>query len=112
MDVVIDDRRIVVRDVVVVRDGGDVGDACVRDVHLLEVVAAHVVRGNVRLSPSEREPGHTSASTERHTHSEMRSSNPRNQRGSVDRTGNYDGTRRPCPISARPYPAAIMRGSE
>jgi hypothetical protein len=43
MDIVVHDRRVVIRDVVVVRDGGDVGDARVRHVHLLEVVAAHVV---------------------------------------------------------------------
>jgi hypothetical protein len=43
MDVVVDDCRVVVGDVVVVRDRGDVRDPCVGYVHLLEVVAAHVV---------------------------------------------------------------------
>jgi hypothetical protein len=112
MDVVVHDRRVVVGDVVVVGDGGDVSDARVGDVHLLEVVAAHVVRRHIGFSPSQREPSHASASTERQTHSEVGTAHPRDQRGSVDRTSNHHGTRRPCPISARAYPAAIMRRSE
>jgi hypothetical protein len=62
LNVVVHDRRVVVRDVVIVRHGRDIRDMGVRYVHLLEVFPAHVIRGHIRFTPAEREPRHTGAS--------------------------------------------------
>ena len=51
-NVVVNDRRIVIGHVVVIRDPGDVGDVRVGDVDLLKVVAADVVGRNVGFTPS------------------------------------------------------------
>lgn len=64
LNVVLDDSRVVVRDVVVVRDRGDVGDVRVGHVDLLEVFAGHVIGGNIWFTPAKGEPSHAAASTE------------------------------------------------
>ena len=76
LDIVVDDGRVVIRDVVVVGYGGDVGDVSIRYVYLLEIISAHSVCGYVRLTPAEREPANASAAAERQAYAEVRTADP------------------------------------
>ncbi len=104
------DHGRVVRNVIVIRDRGDVGDMGVGDVHLLEVSAACVIGGDVRLSPPERKPGHATAATEGNTYAHVRTSDPRHQRRCVNRPCYNDRSWCPCPVAAGIHPASVVRG--
>src|SRR6202008_820046 len=82
-DIVVDHRRVVVADVVVVGHVGDVGDVSIGYVHLLEIRAADGIGGNVRLTPAQRKPAHPSAATEREANAEVRAADPRHERGRI-----------------------------
>jgi hypothetical protein len=65
---IVRDVGIVVRDVVVVGDVRDVGDARIADVHVVEIVPANAIRRNVRLAVAQREPCDPAAAAESHTY--------------------------------------------
>jgi hypothetical protein len=98
-------------DGVVVVNVGDLRDvhACVGDIDVIHVDAAHAVWGNIDLTGREREPGDAFT----HADGEMESSaaHERDQRGSVDRPDEY-GPGYPAPAFIDVGPPSIVEGSE
>src|SRR6266478_3980216 len=111
-DVFVDDDGVVV----IVHHGGI--HRRVGDVHVVDVGAAHAIRGHVDFTRRKREPGHADSTAAAHpdANAEVRPADPGDQRGSVNRayiSDTYDGTRRaryPAPNSANRNPTAVAIG--
>src|SRR6266478_2537974 len=110
-DVFVDDDGVVV---IVHHRGVHRG---VGDVHVVDVGAAHAIRGHVDFTRRKREPGHADSTAAAHpnANAEVRPADPGDQRGSVNRayiSDTYDGTRRaryPAPNSANRNPTAVVK---
>src|SRR6266404_4686861 len=110
-DVFVDDDGVVV----IVHHGGVYRR--VGDVHVVDVGAAHAIRGHVDFTRRKREPGHADSTAAAHpdANAEVRPADPGDQRGSVNRayiSDTYDGTRRaryPAPNSADRNPTAVVK---
>jgi hypothetical protein len=87
-----------------------VGDARVRDVHAIEVAAAHVIPGNVRFTKSERAPAVAKPTAKADAYTEPATAEPRHQRGCIVRT-RINRSWRPSPGSAPIDPASIVERS-
>src|SRR6266404_3332595 len=110
-DVFVDDDGVVV----IVHHGGVYRR--VGDVHVVDVGAAHAIRGHVDFTRRKREPGHADSTAAAHpdANAEVRPADPGDQRGSVNRayiSDAYDCTRRtryPAPNSADRNPTAVVK---
>src|SRR6266404_2070597 len=110
-DVFVDDDGVVV----IVHHGGVYRR--VGDVHVVDVGAAHAIRGHVDFTRRKREPGHADSTAAAHpdANAEVRPADPGDQSGGVYRayiSDAYDCTRRtryPAPNSADRNPTAVVK---
>ena len=96
--------------VIIIRNVRYVRDVRVRNVHVLEILPASVVRRIVRLSPAQRAPAKPDA-TAKPVPAPARTAKPNHQRWRIVRT-RIVRTRHPTPISARVSPTAVVERSK
>ena len=101
----------VVRDVVVVGDVRDVGDARIADVHVVKIIPAGSVGRNVRLAVAQGEPRDPAAAAETHTYTQVASAHPRDQRRCIDRA-DPRWPWHPTPVSTVENPSSIVARRE
>ncbi len=111
------DRRLIHhhRVVVVVHHGCVYRRVC--DVHVVHVVAAYPVGRNVNFTRSQREPADSRTTSDCNADGYVRSANPSDKRGCVNRTRVHHThrcgpARHPAPRSANSNPAAVVEWSE
>ena len=93
---------------VVVVDIGDVSDARVGDIDLVEIAATHAIPGDERFTKTQRTPAKAAAETDSDTEVAAK---PADQRGSIVRAS-INRTGSPSPPAASIDPTAIVERSE